>query len=533
MAYAPSGPVAARFLASDAFIRGIMGPVGSGKTGGCLMDMLYRGMRQAPHPRDRVRRTKFAVIRDTYRQLEKTTIPSWKKWVPESFGRFVGGSAGSPATHTVEFKLPDETTAEIIVEFIGLGDNSAADVMPGWEGTGAYMNEADKQARETLTYVRGRVGRYPAVDAGAGFAGASWRGVWLDFNAPDTEHWLYDELVENPVTQEMLDELGIDIGGQPPLAFFQQPGAMIKMPGGRYVVNPAAENLKNLVNGYYGQQIFGQPAWYIRRMVLNQWGASRDGQPVYEEFNDELHVSPEPLEPVRGLKLYIGADAGLTPAIVILQRMPNGQWRALDELIAPATGMGAMKFSELLTALLASRYRAWASGGTGGIDWLRADEGAVEAYGDPSASARSPTDEQNWLQIMGSRTRIPFRQAPSNSLTPRLEAVRLPLSRLIDGQPGLLISPTCKVLRKGFNSGYRFKRIKAADGEKFSDLPDKNEFSHVHDALQYGLLGGGEYRAAMGRDARSSEAPRQTRAYDEDYPESSQQHYGERQAYAD
>jgi hypothetical protein len=103
-------------------------------------------------------------------------------------------------------------------------------------------------------------------------------------------------------------------------------------------------------------------------------------------------------------------------------------------------------------------------------------------------------------------TKLRWQKAPSNALSARLDAVRLPLTRLIDGQPGFLLSPRCKTLRKGFNAGYRFKRVRAGGGDHFTDEPDKNEFSHPHDALQYALLGGGGYGALLGRDRARAEA---------------------------
>jgi hypothetical protein len=45
-----------------------------------------------------------------------------------------------------------------------------------------------------------------------------------------------------------------------------------------------------------------------------------------------------------------------------------------------------------------------------------------------------------------------------------------------------LIDPRCQKLIKGFRSGYRYKVKKNGESE---DSPDKNEFSHVHDANQY------------------------------------------------
>ena len=70
---------------------------------------------------------------------------------------------------------------------------------------------------------------------------------------------------------------------------------------------------------------------------------------------------------------------------------------------------------------------------------------------------------------------------------------------MIDGQPGFCLSPDAKVLRKGFNSGYKFKKVADSNTKVLiSDTPDKNEYSHPHDALQYLLLGGGEYKETMG-----------------------------------
>ena len=48
------------------------------------------------------------------------------------------------------------------------------------------------------------------------------------------------------------------------------------------------------------------------------------------------------------------------------------------------------------------------------------------------------------------------------------------------------------MLRKGFAGGYHYRRLKVAGDERYHDEPNKNEFSHVHDALQYALSGGGE-----------------------------------------
>ena len=59
------------------------------------------------------------------------------------------------------------------------------------------------------------------------------------------------------------------------------------------------------------------------------------------------------------------------------------------------------------------------------------------------------------------------------------------------GEPALLIDPKAKVLRKAMAGAYCYKRVRIANDERYQDKPDKNDYSHVSDALQYCLMGGG------------------------------------------
>lgn len=456
--YTPSGPVANAFLESTAPVIACMGPFGSGKTAAALLKILVISLRQGAGP-DGWKRTRFAVIRDTLRNLERTTIPSWKGWVGDNFGQLTGGSGGAPARHVLRFqghvRLNGQTYSgkvESEVLFVGLGEQTAEAALKGMELTGAFLDEADGLPEEVLDFVTGRVGRYPAMRDG----GPSWSGVWLAFNAPDDAHWLYRRFVDEK---------------PPEWDFFVQPSGLAR----------DAENLSNLPPGYYERMSQGKPDWWIRRFIKNQWGYDRSGKPVFHEYNDALHVAPLPLKPQDG-PLVIGADAGLTPAAIIMQQNTFGQWRVLAELVA--LDAGAKRFGAQLTALLAQDFR-----GLPATIWC-----------DPSAVSRADTDEKSWAETMRAVTGLPVRPAQTNNLQPRLDAVREPLTRLIDGEPGFVLSPTCKVLRKGFNSGYRFRQFSASGGQKlFDEKPEKNDYSHPMDGLQYGLLGGGEYHEVLGR----------------------------------
>lgn len=468
--FEPPGPVAAGFMDSPARVKMIMGPEGSGKTSCCLLANVFMAVRQAPSPIDGVRRYKFAIIRDTYRQLEKTTIPSWNRWFPKDMGQWVGGSGGQPATHTVLIEIDGVGRVEVIAEFIGLGEHKVEDVMRGWEGTSAYLNEADLLTHDVLTYVYGRCRRYPPKSEG----GVTDWMVTLDMNAPDDDNWTYDKFIDCPAEG---------------YAFFRQPSGF----------SPQAENLENLEDYYYTEKAKGQPEWYVRRYIRNEFGYSREGKPVYPEWSDSRHVAARELKPVKGIPLVLGLDAGLTPAAIINQHLPNGQWRTLDELvIGEGESVGPRRFAAMLEQLLIERYDGFQ--GT--------------AWADPSTEygADAEGGEQTWLEIVAEvlkKLGITVKPAPTQEIIARHEAVRGPLGRMIDGEtPGYVLSPRCRVVRKGFNSGYRYRRRRGSGGPEYDPKPEKNAFSHPHDGLQYALSGGGEHQAMTGRGRREHDRRR-------------------------
>jgi len=65
----------------------------------------------------------------------------------------------------------------------------------------------------------------------------------------------------------------------------------------------------------------------------------------------------------------------------------------------------------------------------------------------------------------------------------------------VDGQAGFMIDQRCANLIKGFRGGYHYRRLQVSGAARHEERPDKNKFSHIHDALQYALCGGGEGRA--------------------------------------
>lgn len=464
LTWKPPGPVAAAFMASMKPTQIINGPIGSGKTTACFIKAIRLASKQQRSTLDGHRKFKLCVVRDTYRQLWKTTLPSWWKRIPRSVGEFIGAE-NAPASHRVQFQLDDSSIVDLQVDFVAIGENAVEDVLRGYEPTAFYLNEADLLAREVYTYARGRVGRYPDMSEG----GPSWYGIIADCNAPELSSWLYLDVFRTT---------------PPDVDLFRQPSGF----------DARAENISALPAGYYENQKSGQPDWYIKRMLENVPGYSRAGKPIYPEFVDTMHVAPQDLLPIPGLALLLGLDAGMFPGGAIGQRMPNGQWRIIDELIG-VSGMGSLRFGDMVAQRLKERYEGWRT---------------IRAWADPSAAygADKEAGESSWIEIVAARAGIRIDPGPTNSLIPRLEAVRKPLTSFIDGKPAFLISPRCVILREGFNSGYRFKKLMGQDLERYSEEPDKNEYSHPHDGLQYLLSGGGEDAEIRGRKEGGSQAVR-------------------------
>ena len=86
--YKPDGDTLKTFMKDDSFFRGLRGPVGSGKSVACCIEMFRRALLQKPSE-DGKRRSRWAVIRNTNPQLRTTTIKTWLDWFPENdWGNF-------------------------------------------------------------------------------------------------------------------------------------------------------------------------------------------------------------------------------------------------------------------------------------------------------------------------------------------------------------------------------------------------------------------------------------------------------------
>ena len=469
-----TSPTVWKFLQDKSFVRGLMGPVGSGKSYACAAEIMIKAVSQVQSPRDGIKYSRFVVVRNSYPELRTTTIKTWQELFPENiWGAF---RWSPPLTHHI--KLPARDNAPGIdceVIFLALDQPKDVRKLLSMELTGAWVNEARELPKAVIDGLTHRVGRYPTKADG----GSTNRFIIMDTNPMDDDHWWF-----NLAEKEKMK-------GKYAWKFYKQPGAVeealqkelpenpeangyVFSAGKWWLQNPKAENQKNLTDGYYEQTLLGKNLDWIRCYAQGKYTYVQEGKPVMGEYDDTL-MTEEYIEPDIQYPIQVGVDFGLTPAAIFGQKLPNGQWVILHELVT--FDMGLERFGYMLRGELETRFPKF----------------DVLVWGDPAGQKRDEIFEVtafDHLRTIG----LVARPTATNDFRVRREAGAAPMNRLIQGKPGLLVDKRCKRLRKALSGGYHFKRVQISGGERYKDQPNKNEHSHVGDAFMYLLLGGGEHK---------------------------------------
>jgi hypothetical protein len=423
-------PTVGRFMRSDAPFRLIMGPVGSGKSTGNIMEIARRAKLQAPG-RDGLRRTRWAVVRNTRQQLKDTTQKTWFEWFPIGVA---GAWRETDQTFILRF---DDVYAEVMFRPLDTPDDVGR--LLSLELTGAFINELRELPLEIIIALRSRCGRYPSRKEVA----PTWYGIIADSNPPSKDHWIYQKFeVEKPEGWEI----------------FKQPGGL----------DPGAENLENLPPTYYHDMMEGADEDFINVHVHAKYGRSRAGLPVFEKtFVENFHVNND-LVVVTAAPVIIGMDFGRTPAAAFFQRDVRGRVLLQDELVTE--NMGLENFiDQRVKPMLANRYAGQ----------------RVVVAGDPSGWDKGQLNEDTAADVLKRAGFVPWRP-PTNLIAPRLAAVEKLLKMQIDGKAMFMVNAArCPKIVEGFKHGYRYKQKK---DQTYEEVPEKNAWSHPLDATQYGAM---------------------------------------------
>lgn len=447
------------FHADNTFVQLIMGPYGSGKSTICANKIVQHAI-SMPKWHNGRRRSKCLVIRNTSGELQSTTLQTWLQW----FGELGSIRKRQKPLLTYEHTFNDgDGIIELELVFIALDRDEDIRKLKSIEATMAYINELSEVPQVVLHHLIGRVNhRYPSQ---AFCTDPYWSGIICDTNPPDEDHWIYKDFELNLTPN-------YKVFHQPSGLIINDDGSFQKDSEGNYIANPDCDNYVNLSPDYYPKLAEKRSEGFIKVFCGGKYGIVESGKRVYPEYNDDLH-SVHRLEALQGVLIHLGFDFGLCPACIVMQITPRGQVRLLKEYITEDMGIRTFAKNIVLPQL--------------SIDFVYNKIG--ESEGDPAGAAGDQIMEE--LSCIGELNSLGIKTNPAttNDIDVRIASVKYFLNAMIDGQPALLLSREgCPILRKGFVNGYHFKRVNISGDERYQDKPNKNRFSHIHDAVQYILM---------------------------------------------
>lgn len=434
--YQPPPTVEKFMLDSEHIFKVIVGPIGSGKSMGCIMELLRRASMQ--NPNNGVRYTRFALIRNTLQQLRQTVLADIQNYLGPVVHYYVTDS-----TVQIRAPLPDGTQIHSDWTLIPLDTKEDVRRLLSTQLTGAWINELREIPIEVVSGLLGRLGRYPSKLMG----GPSWFGLLGDSNPWPVDSPYHDRFILNP---------------DPRWALYHQPSG----------IGPNAENVENLPPGYYDNLSGDRDEGWVSVHVESQWGTSNAGQAVFRRsFHAPTHVKD--LKPIVNphKPLMIGLDFGRTPCALITQVDTYGRLIVFKEVVTEGMGLLQMVQEHLKPALMVAPF----------------DTSRVFIVGDPAGAQKSQITEETAFDTLKSEGFLAY-PAATNNIEPRLLAVERLFRTTLMGEPAIQISREgCPTLIQALGNRYRFRRKR--DG-KFEDTPEKlHPWSDVADALQYASLG--------------------------------------------
>lgn len=439
-------PVCGRFMSSHHFFRLLAGPYGSGKTTTVLMELLRRACEQWPGP-DGIRRTRFAITRQTLSQLKNTVLKDAVNW-------FHGIASWKVSESTLHFNFKDVRSEWLLMPLETPEDQRR---LLSLQLTGAMLNEAIETDAELIPAISSRCGRFP----GAADGGCKWYGLVADTNFP-SEGSPWHEMMENPSEDMAVFKQpgGLDEGAENLNYLLQTPESM-KLP---------IDHAERIALGrlYYTRLARSRNKDWVDRYVHAKYAPDPTGTAVFKDsFRRSFHVVDD-LEPSGGT-IVIGQDFGRNPVSVLLQMDHRGRILVLEELWAENIGLETQLPS--LRALVNSpRYLGR----------------RICMVGDPSGQDKGSLDERTAFDICR-KMGFMIVSGPTNLIDPRIRAVEELLLQQRDGGPAIAFSQRgCPRLIAAMGGGYRYSFTNLSQSRP---LPDKNAHSHLPDALQYGVMG--------------------------------------------
>lgn len=368
----------------------------------------------------------WAIIRDTWENIQSTTMKSFFEWFPPGvFGEWVA----TRKTFTWA-----EGVAKGDIVFMGMDDPADASKLMSRELAGFAIDEPA-----------------PAVSSGGvdemifdiGMtrlrqAGMKWYSVKLAENNPDEAHWTYKKFV---------------LEGRE--------GFRIHQP-------QAPENETNLPSSYYAdmRRTFAHRPDLVRRFVDGEFGFQQVGKSVTPQWSDRIHLA-NGLIPVKGVDLVLMWDFGLNPTCIIGQVTPLGSFNIMRCWVGEEIGVEEL-IEGYVKPELNSEFRNF----------------KIRHIGDPAGNNREQSaSSRTAVKMLKGMLGGQWRSGPI-TIEGRLEPTRSLLTRTTRGRGIVQVDKQrAAALWHALRGGWHYRVARSGIA---STSPEKNIHSHPGDAFSYG-----------------------------------------------
>lgn len=189
------------------------------------------------------------------------------------------------------------------------------------------------------------------------------------------------------------------------------------------------------------------------------------GDPVYgKEFRENWHILKENRAPIAGIDIFRGWDFGGSQSCAFAQFI-GPKLFVIDEL--PNAGYNALAFAPLVIQYSNTNF---------GPDFNYID--IVDPSGFHNAKTGGGKAEAEYLRDAGL---TPIAGATQDKKLRRAAVLKYLMTQA-NGMPCFEINPKCAKLIGGFKGGFMFKKTEHKIGKMDWE---KNDFSHIHEGLQY------------------------------------------------
>lgn len=486
------------FMRSAVLENCFMGPRGEGKTDGGIMAMTYHAGLQEK----RYRPIPWAVVRDTWKNLERTTYRSFMyPTCPQSMAyqlrdRLKERDGGR------EISLVDNKGNAIWIAFL-FGMDTPADLnkLLSMQLGGLWVEEAAPAMQEDIgigvsedVWTLGITSlRHPIISDKAVEFLKEWQGRFRQMTPNDIKQGLLlGALIRDPygnfVPRNRRAQLTMNYPSEDHwtwIRFYEEnhngDRALFRIPAGenQHIDDQYRENMRRSLTGRDD---------LLARLVVGEPAHVQVGIAVTPEYHDRYkgvswHRSDNNLDPMVNIPVFRFWDGDLHPACVFAQITPRGKFMVTDTLRAPEIGMGMKQFlDQYVKPLIQNRYhliRRWRD------------------LGDPTLNDRDPSDSSLTAAKIIQKELNTTYEGGVLRWPARKEGLQYLLTKnLTDGEPMFVVSKHEKLLHRALSGGWHYN--KSSTG-KVSEEPDNNDpNSHPAAGLSHGIAKIFKYERELG-----------------------------------